>query len=89
MSIAHSNRNVGPRRPAPGRGANSVTVEQGGLMYKKPRVERFGTFRELTRAGWDRDNDGLVVFGIGGDNLCGAPNRPECPWDGDINIGRS
>ena len=58
-------------------------------MYEKPRVERFGTFRELTRAGWDRDNDGLVVFGIGGDNICGAPNRPECPWEGDVNSGRS
>jgi hypothetical protein len=58
-------------------------------MYEKPRVERFGTFRELTRAGWDRDNDGLVVWGIGGDNICGAPNSPECPWDGDVNSGRS
>lgn len=50
-------------------------------MYEKPRVQRFGTFRELTAAGWDRDNDGLVVFGIGGDNLCGGPDRPDCPWD--------
>ena len=33
-------------------------------MYEKPRVERFGTFRELTRAGWDRDNDGLVILSV-------------------------
>jgi hypothetical protein len=59
-------------------------------VYHKPRVERFGTFRELTRAGWDRDNDGLVVFGIGGDNICGGANRPDCPWgDRTITIGRS
>ena len=48
-------------------------------MYEKPKVQRFGTFRELTAAGWDRDNDGLVVFGIGGDNLCGD-GSPDCPW---------
>lgn len=67
-----------------GRTSPGIFPEQpfpGGGMYEKPRVQRFGTFRELTAAGWDRDNDGLVVFGIGGDNLCGGPDRPDCPWD--------
>ena len=27
-------------------------------MYQKPRLERFGTFRELTRLGSDNDGDG-------------------------------
>ncbi len=38
-------------------------------MYKKPEVERFGSFRELTQVGWSRDSDGLVFLGIGGSNI--------------------
>ena len=80
---------VGPLGSAPGREAISATASKGGAVYEKPKVERFGTFRELTLAGWDRDNDGLVVLGIGGDNVCGAANRPECPWDNEGSQGRS
>lgn len=30
-------------------------------MYQKPRVERYGTFRELTRLGFTGTSDGLLV----------------------------
>lgn len=32
-------------------------------MYEKPRLERFGTFRELTQIGLSSDADGIVIFG--------------------------
>lgn len=36
-----------------------------GDMYEKPKVERFGSFRELTLVGlWD-DGDGGIIWGIG------------------------
>lgn len=34
-------------------------------MYEKPKVERFGSFRELTLWGTDKDGDGGIIFGIG------------------------
>jgi hypothetical protein len=34
-------------------------------MYEKPKLERFGTFRELTQIGLNSDADGAVIFGIG------------------------
>lgn len=30
-------------------------------MYEKPRVERFGTFRELTRVGFTGAYDGYTI----------------------------
>jgi hypothetical protein len=33
-------------------------------MYKKPKLERFGTFRELTQLGLDADGDGGVYIGL-------------------------
>ena len=35
-------------------------------MYQKPKLERFGTLRELTLVGTDADCDG-GIFGIGVD----------------------
>ena len=35
-------------------------------MYEKPRIERFGTFRELTRLGFDQGTDLFGAFGIPG-----------------------
>ena len=32
-------------------------------MYEKPRLERFGTFRDLTKIGGDADGDGGVMSG--------------------------
>jgi hypothetical protein len=31
-------------------------------MYSKPRLERFGTFRELTRTGTAAGGDGCIVL---------------------------
>jgi hypothetical protein len=44
-------------------------------MYEKPKLERFGTFRELTRIGLGPDGDG-GIFGY----LDGPP--PPQPGDG-------
>lgn len=33
-------------------------------MYRKPKLERFGTFRELTKLGLDSDGDGGVYIGL-------------------------
>lgn len=42
-------------------------------MYQKPKLERFGTFRELTLYGFSApDCDGGSVYGHGG-NLKGCP----------------
>src|SRR5690606_771059 len=42
---------------------------KGGSMYIKPKLERFGSVRELTRLGTNPDCDG-GIFGIGdGDEL--------------------
>jgi len=46
-------------------------------MYIKPKLERFGSVRELTKLGLDRDCDG-GIFGIGGDGswlLCKDGDR--------------
>ena len=37
-------------------------------MYNKPRVERFGTFRDLTRQGFQGTTDGLTFGGVTGSN---------------------
>lgn len=34
-------------------------------MYAKPKLERFGTFRELTQWGMYSASDGGAIFGIG------------------------
>lgn len=41
-------------------------------MYSKPKVERFGTFRELTQVGFNGTTDGFTICGIGasGNELC-------------------
>jgi hypothetical protein len=35
-------------------------------MYLAPTLERYGTFRELTRLGTNNVSDGCTVSGIGG-----------------------
>ncbi len=50
-------------------------------MYQKPRVERFGTFRELTQVGFNGTTDGFTICGANGgtgDELCGGPGAPPC-----------
>jgi hypothetical protein len=48
-------------------------------MYEKPMLERFGTFRELTRLGLDQGNDLFSGFGIPGcDASTGAADFEQC-----------
>lgn len=53
-------------------------------MYHKPKVERFGTVRELTLVGFNGITDGLTIVGIDGDpvgtgnEFCGGPSGPSC-----------
>jgi hypothetical protein len=37
-------------------------------MYQKPALQRFGTFRELTRLGTDADGDGGIYGAVNGCN---------------------
>jgi hypothetical protein len=56
-------------------------------MYQKPKVERFGTFRELTQIGFNGSTDGFTICGIGtGNDLCGGPERP-CDRCGGLRCG--
>jgi hypothetical protein len=51
-------------------------------MYHKPRVQRFGTVRELTQVGFTGASDGYTITGPvtgNGDNYCGAPGGAVCP----------
>ncbi len=51
-------------------------------VYQKPKVERFGTFRELTQIGFEGSSDGYTICGVTpgtGNNACGLPGAPECP----------
>ena len=46
-------------------------------MYSKPKLERFGTFRELTQLGSDtRQTDLLTMGGTTQDDACN-PNDPD------------
>lgn len=40
--------------------------------YTKPVVERFGTFREITREGFSGNADGGLILGPGGITTPGA-----------------
>lgn len=48
-------------------------------MYEKPRVERFGTFRDLTQAGTTGLGDLAVINCNTGNNVCGTPQNPCAP----------
>ncbi len=51
-------------------------------MYQKPRVERFGTVRELTLVGWSGATDGFTISGPSsgtGNEYCGGANNSPCP----------
>lgn len=50
-------------------------MQQGFDVYQKPRMEKFGSFRELTRWGVSSASDGGSIFGIG---------SPGC----ETNLGR-
>jgi hypothetical protein len=39
-------------------------------MYQKPSVKKFGSFRELTKVGFNNVSDGGAVFGTAVGNNC-------------------
>ena len=41
-------------------------------MYERPKLVRYGSFRELTQAGWSGGNDHLLFKAIDGCNLFGC-----------------
>ena len=47
-------------------------------MYEKPRLQRFGTFRELTRFGPDGGSDIGSISGIAGCSSENAGNELGC-----------
>lgn len=51
-------------------------------MYEKPKVARFGTFRELTKVGFSQGDDGITIHGIPGTGCAinpGAGPDVVCP----------
>lgn len=51
-------------------------------MYHKPKVERFGTVRELTLVGFTGATDGFTISGPttgNGSNFCGGATSSPCP----------
>lgn len=52
-------------------------------MYHKPKVERFGTVRELTLVGFSGNSDGFTIVGpdgttVGNGNDCSTGARVPC-----------
>ncbi len=41
-------------------------------MYQKPVIERFGTFRDLTLAGFAGTSDGVTFFGANSGSSAGG-----------------
>ena len=42
-------------------------------MYQRPQLQRFGSLRELTQAGWNGDNDGFFIkIASNGQQGCGV-----------------
>jgi hypothetical protein len=48
-------------------------------MYSKPKLERFGTFRELTQWGLQSATDGGSIFGIGSPGCSTFGFEIDCP----------
>jgi hypothetical protein len=46
-------------------------------MYEKPQIERFGTFRQLTRIGADAGTDAGSVYGIPDAGCNGQDTDPD------------
>jgi len=67
-----------------------ITRLEEGRVYQKPRVERFGTFRELTQVGFNGTTDGFTICGVAngtGDNFCGGPGVEPCRDGSPVSIG--
>ncbi len=46
-------------------------------MYQPPQLERFGTFRDLTRAGCEGGTDNVTFIGTNGASGVSVGNRPD------------
>lgn len=60
-------------------------------MYSKPKVERFGTFRELTQSGFGGAGDGCIVLDPTDNSIVdGNPNdgtvAPFCGQDNPYTV---
>lgn len=53
----------------------SVTLLSENPMYTKPKLIRFGTFRELTLIGFGSDGDGFIIGRLDGPQGCGPLER--------------
>jgi hypothetical protein len=63
-SVAADRLGIAQRRPF-----------RGGFMYEKPRVERFGTLRDLTKQDWQAFMvDGVFICGDASINTPGQHN---------------
>ena len=47
-------------------------------MYTKPQMQRFGSFRDLTRVGFDSDGDGGFLGLANVANGCNLIDRGDC-----------
>lgn len=83
--IVRLNGHVG--RTSAGQAARHHTTFEEGRVYQKPRVERFGSFRELTQVGFNGTTDGFTICGIGtGNELCGGPGAPPCRDGSPVSV---
>lgn len=58
-------------------------------MYETPKLLRYGSFRELTQAGWSSSDDHLFFKSISGCNLYGCPSNPDDGGLGTQTVGGS
>jgi len=56
-------------------------------MYKKPALQKFGVFRELTRVGFSGSSDGASVIGPRRRNK--HKKRRDHDWDDDNEVSSS
>lgn len=72
-----------PRRAA---GLNPSPLQRFTVAYQKPLVEKFGSFRELTRFGLASATDGASIWGISSPGCSTTIGRRTweigCPDDG-------
>ena len=75
VSVAPAGARGGDHSDLRSAGRLARNSRMGECMYKKPKLEKFGTFRELTQLGLDADGDGGVYIGLIANN---APSADGC-----------
>lgn len=69
----------GQIRPHAAGALSGIISSREGKMYQPPKLEFYGTFRELTRVGTTGTDDGNPIGGNIGFNLCSQLNPPFPP----------